>query len=78
MFKEHRQGEKRRFAPRVVSTRRTRGEETSQHYTREETTGTSYDGEWAQAQILEAMVQDMHRLGGLGPGPMLRRGSRLH
>ena len=41
----------------------------------------------AQSHILEAMVQraqpvvqdlqEMHRLGGPGPGPMLRRGARL-
>ena len=47
----------------------------------------SPEAKWAQAQILEAMVQraqpvvqdlrDMHRLGGGGPGPVLRRGSRL-
>ena len=49
--------------------------------------GVSPGGRGAQEQILEAMVQraqpvvqdlqDMRRLGGVAPGPVLRRGSRL-
>ena len=49
--------------------------------------GRSPEAQVARTQILEAMVQraqpvaqdlrDMHRLGGVGPGPMLRRGSRI-
>ena len=48
---------------------------------------TSPEARLAQSHILEAMVQraqpvvqdlqEMHRLGGQGPGPMLRRGTRL-
>lgn len=51
-----------------------------------ESPGKSPEIQGARTQILEAMVQraqpvvqdlhDMHRLGGVGPGPMLRRGSR--
>ena len=49
--------------------------------------GRSPEAQAARTQILEAMVQraqpvvqdlhDMHRLGGVAPGPMLRRGSRI-
>ena len=53
-----------------------------------ESPGRSPEVRLAQTRILEAMVQraqpvvqdlqDMQRLGGGGPGPMLRRGSRIH
>ena len=76
----------RRESPRVGQTSTTPERRQQMEWMRE-SPGRSPEARQAQARILEAMVQraqpvvrdlqDMHRLGGGGPGPMLRRGSRI-
>lgn len=84
--------DKRRDLPRDLSPPAKRegnrpSSVTPERQSRTSTMKDSPEAKWAQAQILEAMVQraqpvvqdlqDMHRLGGGGPQPTLRRGSRL-
>ena len=76
---------RRNWSPRRESSR-TRQRRHQKDWMRE-SPGRSPEARQAQARILEAMVQraqpvvqdlqDMHGLGGVGPGPMLRRGSRI-